>query len=123
MKGSNRAHGIGAVLYSLPFLVVIGISVFVVWAGDAEMIAAGVALLPVVLYFAGARKCRYVIGVFSAISFVIASMIPFVRSTEGRYFWAIWTPIWVVFALSTFLSFVPDRSRQHEPGKPVDAGG
>ena len=111
MKGSRRAHGIGALLFSLPFLVIIGIAVFVIWPGGAEMIMTAVALLPVVLYFAGFRRCRYVIGVLASLGFLFASMIPFVRSTEGRYFWPIWAAVWLVFGLSSILSFLPLRAR------------
>jgi hypothetical protein len=109
MRASPRTQTVGIALYSLPFLAVITFSVFFVWAGNLEMIIAGVALLPAVLHFFGVRWSRYIVGVFSAISFLVCSMIPFVRGTYGKYFWLIWSPIWLLFAFSSFISFVPVR--------------
>ena len=113
MKVKERMRTIGVALYSLPFLAVIGLSLFIVWAGNTEMVVTGVALLPAVMYFLGVRWCRYVVGVFSALSFLVCSMIPITRGTEGRYFWLIWLPVWLVFAVSTFVSFIPA-----EPNRP-----
>src|SRR5690242_16307379 len=106
-------HTIGIALYSLPFLAVLALSLFFVWAGDLEMILAGVALLPAVLYCFGVRWCRYVVGVFSAICFLSASLraIPALTMDHGRYFWLIWSPIWLVFAFSSFISFIPVRQK------------
>jgi hypothetical protein len=109
MKVTARLRRIGIALYSLPFLVIIGVSLFFVWAGNAEMIVAGVALLPAAMFFFGVHWCRYIVGVFSAISFLACSMVPILRGSEGRYFWLIWSPIWFVFAFSAFISFIPDR--------------
>ena len=109
MKVSPRTHTIGIALYMLPFLAIIASSLFFVWPGNVEMIVTGVALLPAVLHFFGLRWCRYVVGVFSAISFLACSMVPFLRGTEGRYFWLIWSPIWLLFAFSSFISFSPVR--------------
>lgn len=114
MKVTARTHTIGIALYSLPFLAIIALSLFFVWAGDAEMIVAGVALLPAVLHFFGVRWCRYIVGVFSAISFLACSMIPIIRGSGGRYFWVIWSPIWLVFAFSSFISFLPVRPTPHD---------
>ena len=101
------AQRIGIALYSLPFLAVIGLSLFFVWAGNAEMIVASAALLPAVMYFFGVRWCRYVVGVFSVMSLLVCSTVPFIRGSEGRYFWLIWSPIWLIFAFSSFISFIP----------------
>ena len=109
MKVTARTHMVGIALYSLPFLAVIGFSWLVMWAGHTEMIVAGVALLPVIMYFFGARWSRYVVGVFSAVSFLVCTIVPFPRGTEGRYFWMIWTPIWLLFAFSALISFIPVR--------------
>lgn len=79
MKVTPRTQTIGIALYSLPFIAVIALSLFFVWAGTLEMIVASVALLPALLHFFGVRWSRYVVGVFSAISFVVCSMIPFTR--------------------------------------------
>src|SRR5687767_6284135 len=100
---------IGVALYAVPFLAIVPLSLFVIWAGTAEMIVVGVGLLPAVLYFFGVRWCRYVVGAFSVISFLACSMVPIFRGSEGRYFWLIWTPIWLLFALSAFISFIPVR--------------
>ncbi len=109
MKVTARTRMIGIALYSLPFLAIIALSLFFAWAGNTEMIVAGVALLPAVMYFFGVRWCRYVVGVFSAISFLACSMIPIIRGSGGRYFWLIWSPIWLIFAFSAFISFIPVR--------------
>jgi hypothetical protein len=109
MKVTARAHTIGIALYSLPFLAIIGLSLFFVWAGDPEMIVACVALLPAVLFFCGVQWSRYVVGVFSVIGVVGCSMIPILRGTGGRYFWLIWSPVWLAFAFSSFISFIPLR--------------
>ena len=109
MKVSARIHMVAIVLYSLPFLAILILSLFFVWAGNLEMIVAGVALLPAVMYCFGVRWCRYVIGVFAVIVFLACSTIPFVRGTEGRYFWLIWMPIWLIFAFASSISFVPVR--------------
>jgi hypothetical protein len=114
MKVSARTRQIVLALYSLPFLVIMGVSLFFVWAGNTEMIVAGVALLPAAMCFFGVRWCRYVVGVFSAISFLACSMVPILRGSEGRYFWLIWSPIWLVFALSAFISFIPDRQTSQD---------
>jgi hypothetical protein len=114
MKVTPRAHILGIALYSLPFLAIIGTSLFFVSAGNAEIIVAGVALLPAVLYFFGLRWCRYVVGTFSAMGFLACSMIPIMRGTDGRYFWLIWSPIWLLFAFSTFISFIPVRQTPHD---------
>src|SRR5688500_14639830 len=111
MKVTPRVQTMGIVLYSLPFLAIIGISLFFVWAGDSEMILAGVALLPAVLFFCGVRWCRFVVGVFSLIAVLACSMIPMVRGTEGKYFWLVWSPVWLVFAVSSITSFIPARQR------------
>ena len=111
MKVKARTHTIGIALYSLPFLAIIGLSLFFVWAGDTEMIFAGVALLPAVMYFVGVRWCRYVVGVLAAICLLICSMIPILRGSDGRYFWLIWSPIWLLFAFSSLVAFVPVRQK------------
>lgn len=109
MRVTARIHAIAIVLYSLPFLAVLAFSVFFVWAGTVEMIVAGVALLPAVMHFLGVRWCHYVVGVFAAISFLVCSMIPLTRGSEGRYFWMIWSPIWLIFGFSALMSFMPAR--------------
>ena len=96
MKVTARTQSIGIALYSLPFLAVIIFSLLFVWAGNVEMIVAGVALLPAVLYFFRVRWSRYVVGIFSAIGFLACSIIPITRGTAGRYFWLIWCPIWLL---------------------------
>jgi hypothetical protein len=96
-------------LYSLPFLAVLLFSLLFTWAGNLEMVVAGAALLPAVLYFFGLRWCRYVVGVVAALSFLLCSTIPMTRGTEGRYFWLIWAPIWLVFGSAAFVSFIPVR--------------
>lgn len=113
MRVTPRTHLIGIVLYSLPFLAVIVFSLVFAWAGNLEMIVTGIALLPAVLYFCGFRWCRYVVGVFSGI-IVIAGVlraIPALTMNQGRYFWVIWSAIWLPFAFSTFVLFVPVRQR------------
>ena len=114
MRVTDRTHRIGIALYSLPFLGIIALSLFFVWAGDAEMIVASVALLPALLHYFGVRWCRYVVGVFAAFGFLACSMIPIMRGTDGRYFWLIWSPIWLLFAFSTFISFIPIRQTPHD---------
>lgn len=113
MKVTARTHQIGVVLYSLPFLAVIAFSVFFVWAGNLEMVVAAVALLPAILYFFGVRWCRYIVGVFSALCFVAASLraVPALTMDQGRYFWLIWSPIWLIFAFSSFVSFIPAQQK------------
>ena len=108
MKVTTRTQKTGIALYALPFLTVIALSVFFVWAGTWEMIVAGVALLPALLYFLGIRWCRYVVGVFSVICVLAASLraIPALSTNQGRYFWLIWSPIWLVFAFSALVSFI-----------------
>ena len=107
MKVKERTQRMGIALYSLPFLAIIGVSLFFVWAGNAEMVVVSAALLPAVMYFFGVRWCRYVVGVFSVISLLVCSMVPFIRGSEGRYFWLIWSPIWLIFTFSSFVSFIP----------------
>ncbi len=109
MKITSRTQSIGIASYSLPFVAVILFSLFFEWAGNVEMIVAGVALLPAVLYFFGVRWSRYVVGAFAAIGWLVCSMVPFARGTAGRYFWLIWSPIWLLFAFSCLVSFVPVR--------------
>ena len=109
MTVKTRTHAVGIVLYSLPFLAILVLSLFFVWAGNLEMIVAGVALLPAVMYFFGVRWCRYVIGAFAAVAFLTCSMIPFIRGTDGRYFWLIWVPLWLIFAFASLISFTPVR--------------
>ena len=105
-------HTIGALLYSLPFLAVIVLSLFFVWAGNVEMIVTGVALFPPLLHLFGIRWARYLVGVIAAISFLLCSMVPIVRGSEGGYFWVIWLPIWLVFGFSAFVSFLPIQQKQ-----------
>jgi hypothetical protein len=119
MKLTERTQAFGIALYSLPFILIIVFSVFFRWVGSLEMIVAGVALLPAVLYFFHVRWSRYVVGVFSALSFILCSIIPFTRGTEGRYFWIIWLPIWLLFAFSCFTSFIPVRRIAPETGGPA----
>jgi hypothetical protein len=114
MKVTARTQTIGIALYSLPFMTVIAFSVFFVWAGNFEMIVAGIALLPAALHFFRVRWSRYVVGVFSVISFLVCSMIPFTRGTAGKYFWLIWSPIWLLFAFSSFVSFLPVRQTTND---------
>jgi hypothetical protein len=114
MKVTPRTQKIGIALYSLPFLAVMALSLFFVWAGNLEMIVAGIALLPAVLYLFGVRWCRYVVGLFAAISFITCSAIPIIRGSDGRYFWLIWGPIWLVFAFSCFISFIPVRQKPQD---------
>ena len=111
MKVAARTHMIGVALYSLPFMAIVVFSLAFAWAGTIEMIVTGVALLPVVLYFFGVRWCRYVVGAFAAIGFLACSWraIPALTINQGRYFWFIWSPIWLVFAFSSFVLFVPVR--------------
>ena len=109
MKITARTRATGIALYSLPFLAVLLFSVFFTWAGNLEMIVAGIALLPAVLYFFRIRWCRYVVGVIAAISFALCSMIPMTRGTEGRYFWLIWSPIWLLFGFAALVAFIPVR--------------
>lgn len=110
MKVTARAQSIGIALYSLPFLAVIVLSLFV-WAGNIEIIVASVALLPAVLYFLRVRWSRYLVGAFSALALLTCSIVPITRGTAGTYFWAIWCPIWLLFAFSCFISFAPLRPR------------
>ena len=67
IKVTARTHKIGIALYSLPFLAILAFSLFVMSAGNVELVVTGVALLPAVLYFLGVRWCRYVVGVIAAI--------------------------------------------------------
>jgi hypothetical protein len=126
MKVTGRIQTVAMVVYSLPFLAVIVLSLFFVWAGNVEMLVTGFALLPVVLYFFGLRWCRYVVGVISVIGFVAASLraIPALTMDPGRYFWLIWSPIWLAFAFSAFISFLPfhqaDRARMLAQGPAAD---
>ena len=117
MKITTRTQTIGMALYTLPFLAVIAVSVFFVWAGTLEMIVTGVALLPAVLYFSGVRWCRYVVGVFSVICVLAASLraIPALTADQGKYFWVIWSPIWLVFAFSALVAFTPVRQKPLVP--------
>jgi hypothetical protein len=55
MKVTPRTHTFGIALYSLPFLAIIGMSLLFVSAGNAEIIVAGVALVPALLHFFGLR--------------------------------------------------------------------
>ena len=107
MKVTARTQTIGVALYSLPFLSIIVFSFAFVWAGTMEMIVAVIALLPAILYFLGLRWCRYVVGAISALGFLACSAVPVTRGTEGRYFWVIWSPIWLLFAFSCVTSFLP----------------
>ena len=111
MKVTARIHKIGIALYALPFLAVIALSLFFVWAGNLEMIVAGVALLPAILYFFGVGWCRYIVGVFSAVCVLAGALraIPALTMDQGRYFWLIWSPIWLVFAFASFVLFIPVR--------------
>jgi hypothetical protein len=115
MRVTGRIHRIGIALYSLPFLAVLVLSLFFVWAGNLEMIVTGIALLPAVLYFFGVRWCRYIVGVISVIGFLACSLraLPALTMDQGRYFWLIWSPIWLVFAFSSFVSFIPARQKPH----------
>ena len=113
MKVTARTQTIGIALYSLPYLAVIAISLFM-WVGTVEFIVACIALLPAALHFFGVRWCRHVVGGFSAISFLVCSMIPFIRSSGGSYFWLLWVPIWLVFAFASFISFMPVRQPPHD---------
>jgi hypothetical protein len=116
MKVTPRTQKIGIALYSLPFLAIIVFSFFFVWAGNWEMIVTGVALLPAVLYFFGVQWCRYIVGVFSALCVAAATLraIPALTMDQGRYFWLIWSPIWLVFAFSAIISFIPVRQKSHD---------
>jgi len=116
IKVKARTHKIGIALYSLPFLAIIVLSLFFVWAGNVEMVVTGVALLPAVLYFLGVRWCRYVVGVIAAIGFLACSLraIRALTMDQGRYFWVIWSPIWLVFAFSSFILFIPVREAPHD---------
>ena len=107
IRVTKRTHAIAFALYSLPFLAVLVFSMLFAWAGNMEMIVAGTALLPVVLYLFGLRWCRYIVGGLAAISFLLCSMIPMIRGTEGRYFWLIWSPIWLAFGFAAVVSFIP----------------
>jgi len=109
MRVTTRTHALAVGLYSLPFLAVLLFSLLFTWAGNLEMVVAGAALLPAALYFFGLRWCRYVVGVVAALSFLLCSTIPMTRGTEGRYFWLIWAPIWLVFGFAALVSFVPVR--------------
>ena len=100
---------IGTVLYAVPFVGIFAVSLFYMWAGNAEMIAAGVALAPAVLFLFGVRWCRYVIATFSVITYLVISAIPFFRGTEGKYFWVIWGPFWLVAAFAAGLLLPPGR--------------
>ena len=115
MKVTARAYAITMLVYALPFLGILVFSAVSMWAGDLEMILAGAALLPAVLYSCGVRWCRYVIGVFATISFLACSAVPFIRGSEGRYFWVIWLPIWLLFGFSALMSFVPVIGPQESP--------
>lgn len=109
MRVTTRTHAIAVTFYSLPFLTVLLFSVLFTWAGNFEMNIAGAALLPAVLYFLGLRWCRYLVGVIAAMSFVPCSMIPMIQGTEGRYFWLIWSPVWLAFGFAASVSFIPAR--------------
>ena len=111
MKVTARTQKIGVALYSLPFLAVVALSLFFVWAGNWEMIVTGIALLPALLYFFGVRGCRYVVGVFSVICVLVAVLraIPALSTDQGRYFWLIWSPIFFIFVFSAIVSFIPVR--------------
>ena len=116
MQITTRTQRIGIALYTLPFLAVIALSVFFVWAGTWEMIVTGVALLPAALYLFGVRWCRYVVGVFAVIGVLAASLraLPALTTDQGRYFWLIWSPIWLVFAFSALVSFIPVQQKTHD---------
>ena len=113
MTVKPRTHQIGIALYSLPFIAVMVLSLFFVWAGNVEMIVAAAALLPAALYFFGVRWCRYVVGVIAAIGFLACSLraIPALTTNQGRYFWVIWSPSWLIFAFSSFVSFIPPAKK------------
>jgi len=114
MRVTTRTHALAVALYSLPFLAVLLFSVLFTWAGNLEMIVAGAALLPAVLYFFDVRWCRYVVGAVAALSFLLCSMVPMIRGPEGRYFWLIWSPVWLVFGFATLVGFTPVRRNTAE---------
>jgi hypothetical protein len=113
LKVTARTQQIGIALYALPFLAILAFSLFVMSVGVGEIVVIGVALLPAVLYFLGVRWCRYVVGVIAAMGFLACSWkaIQALTVDQGRYFWVIWSPIWLVFAFSSFISFIPVRER------------
>jgi hypothetical protein len=115
VKITARTQSIGVALYSLPFLSIIAFSFVFVWAGTMEMIVATIAVLPAVMYFLGLRWCRYVVGVISALGFLACSLVPITRGTDGRYFWLIWSPLWLLFAFSCFTSFIPAGRANENP--------
>jgi hypothetical protein len=116
IKVTTRTQKIGIALYTLPFLAILAFSLFVMSAGVVEIVVTGVALLPAVLYFLGVRWCRYVVGVIAALGFLACSWraIPALTMDQGRYFWVIWSPIWLVFAFSSFVLFIPVREAPHD---------
>jgi hypothetical protein len=118
MKVARRAHVIGTLLYTVPFLGIFAVSLFYMWAGNAEMIAAGVALAFAVLFLFGVRWCRYVIATFSVITLIVISAIPFLRGTDGKYFWVIWGPVWLVAAFAAGLLLTPGREAARESSSP-----
>lgn len=109
MKVTTRTQQLGIALYALPFLAVIAISLFVVWAGTWEMVLTGLALAPAVLYFFGVGWCRFVVGAIAALGFVACCLraIPALTMNQGKYFWVIWSPIWLVFAFAAVVSLSP----------------
>jgi hypothetical protein len=117
MKVVPRAHVIGTILYAVPFLGIFACSLFYMWAGNTEMMAAGVALAAAILFLCGVRWCRYVMAAFSVITFLVISAIPFLRGTEGKYFWVIWGPLWLVAGLAAGLLLKPARK---DAGKRTD---
>jgi hypothetical protein len=74
-----------------------------------------------IAYFFSVQWCRYVVGTVAALSFLLCSIVPMIRGTEGRYFWLIWSPIWLVSGFAALVSFIPIRRDVAEPTNAKDA--
>src|SRR5688500_4960109 len=122
MNVTARTQSIGIALSSLPFLAVIIFSLLFVSAGNVEMIIAVVAIVPAVLYFFRVRWSRYIVGVISVFPFLICSIVPMTRGSAGKYCWLIWCPLWLLFAFSCFVCFVPVRQPPPDPAVLLKGG-
>jgi len=114
----EKRRRLAFVLFTVPFLLRAAVSM--VWGrpndGFMVLIMLGIFVGPVILYFAGLRWCRYLIGLLSLPGGFFGLLVPMVMHAHERtvLFWLLWIVVLTILMFTALMAF----AREPAPPQP-----